>query len=189
MYFSSWIKLNVFLCTSETCVFSFLWADYSENQNHPPSYTAWTWDETTPPHTHTHNLKSQFRLHRLHYSLVFPCVALLFQDMPLQANNLIIHYRNFLKSPINSLIKTTNTSSSKTLCLKILTLLLPPMQILVYHKSYSVPTKPLHWKICLKPNFKFAAESSFSSPPPRPLPILCSAVNSVSEPLPVLLCY
>ena len=97
-----------------------------------------------PPHTHTHNLKSQFRLHRLHYSLVFPCIALLFQDMPLQANNLIIHYRNFLKSPINSLIKTTNTSSSKTLCLKILTLLLPPIQILVYHKSYSVPAKPLH---------------------------------------------
>ena len=53
MYFSSWIKLNICLYTSETCVFSFLWADYSENQNHPPSYTAWTWDETTPTHIYT----------------------------------------------------------------------------------------------------------------------------------------
>lgn len=54
--------------------------------------------EMKQPHTHIHTLQSQCRLHRLHYSLVFPCTALLFQDMPFQAKNLIIYYRNFLKN-------------------------------------------------------------------------------------------
>ena len=50
------------------------------------------------PHTYaSYNL--QCRPYRLHYSLVFPGITLLFQDMPFQANNLIIHYRTFPKDP------------------------------------------------------------------------------------------
>ena len=53
---------------------------------------------------------------------------------------------------------------SKTLCLKILSLLLPPTQILVYHKSYSIPTKSLIERFALNQTLNLLQNPAFPLP-------------------------
>lgn len=114
----------------------------------------------------------------LHYCIVFIKIALLFQEALSQANNLIVHYRNFQHSQWK--VSTVYTQRlfetlSQNPCLAVPTI----------GDNLPIVCKPPDRKTCLKPSslsinssLAFSTLRPYQSPFEAPFPLPAAAINS-----------